>query len=122
MAAVALDAGAVADLAHHLQVELGPLPETSGLQVAPLLAQPAHALLHLGLDLGDRHQQLVARRDVMGGRVEVHLGALGEDLSGQGIDLDDPLHLVPEQLDAHHVFAMWRLDLEHVPADSELGA
>ena len=58
----------------------------------------------------------------MGRRVEVHLGPLGEHLAGQLVDLDDPLDLVAEEVDAHDVLAVRRLDLEDVAADPELRA
>ena len=55
-------------------------------------------------------------------RVEVHLLALGEHLAGEVVDLDDPLDLVPEEVDPHDVLAVRRLDLEDVAADPELRA
>ena len=54
-------------------------------------------------------------------RVEVDLGSLREHLAGEVVDLDDPLDLVPEEVDPHHVLAVRRLDLEHVAAHAELG-
>ena len=122
VAAVVLDAGAVADLAHHLEVEVGALLEARRLQVTPLAGEPGDPLLHLGLDLRDRRQQLVPRRDVVGGGVEVHLAPLGEHLAGERVDLDDLLHLVAEHVHPDQVLAVRWLDLEHVAAHPEAGA
>ena len=106
VARVVLDAGAEAHLAHHLEVELGALLQPRRLELAALAAQLRDALLHLVLDLVDRDQQLLARRHVVGGGVDVHLGPLGEHLAGQRVDLDDPLDLVAEEVDPHHVVAV----------------
>ena len=122
VARVVLDARAVADLAQHLEVERRPLPEARRLEGSTLGFELPGPDLGFGLDVADRHQQLVPRRDVVRGRVQVHLGALGQDLTGQRIDLDDPLDLVPEEIDPDHELAVRRLDLEHVTADPEPGA
>ncbi len=58
----------------------------------------------------------------MRGRIEVHLVALGKHLAGEVVDLDDPLDLVAEEVDAYDVLAVRRLDLEHVTPHAELGA
>ncbi len=73
VARVVLDAGAVAELAHHLEVERRPLAEPGALEGAALGLEPADALLHLGLDVDDRFLELVLRRDVVGRRVDVDL-------------------------------------------------
>ncbi len=88
----------------------------------PWPREPGDPLLHLRVDLVDRQQQLVARRDVVGGRVEVHLAPLGEHLAGERVDLHDPLDLVAEQLHPHHVLAVRWLHLEHVAAHPEARA
>ena len=54
VARVVLDAGAVAELAHHLEVERRPLAEPGALEGAALGLELADALLHLGLDVDDR--------------------------------------------------------------------
>ena len=85
--------GAVAELAHHLEVERRPLAEPGALERATLGLEPADALLHLGLDVDDRFLELVLRRDVVGRRVDVGLLALGQQLAGQRVELGDPLDL-----------------------------
>ena len=50
---VVLDAAAVADLLHHLEVVLGAHPEALGLEQLALLLEPGEPLLELGLDADD---------------------------------------------------------------------
>ena len=121
VARVVLDAGAEPELAHHLEVERRPLPEPGGLEDPALRLELADPLLHLGLDVDDRELHLVGRRDVVAGRVDVDLVALGEELAGQRVELRDPLDLVAEELDPDEVLLRGRLELERVAADAEPG-
>ena len=122
MARVVLDAGAVAELAHHLEVERRPLAQTGALERPTLGLELADADLHLGLDVDDRFLELVVRRDVVGRRVDVRLLALREQLAGQRVELGDPLDDVAEELDADERLLRCRLQFERVPADAEPGA
>ena len=61
VAAVVLDAGAVAELAHHLEVEGRPLAQPGGLEHAALGLHLGDPQLHLGLDVDDRLLELVGR-------------------------------------------------------------
>ena len=122
MARVVLDAGAVAELAHHLEVEGRALAEPGAFEGATLGLEAADALLHLGLDVDDRLLELVLRRDVVGRRVDVDLLALGQELAGQRVELGDPLDLVAEELDPDERLLRGRLELEGVAADPEPGA
>ena len=122
MARVVLDPGAEPELPHHLEVERRPLAESGGLEDPALGLEPADPLLHLGLDVDDRELHLVGRGDVVAGRVDVDLVALGEELAGQRVQLRDPLDLVAEELDPDEVLLGGRLELEGVAADPEPGA
>ena len=88
----------------------------------PSLAQLLDADLHLLLDVDDGRLQLVGRRHVVRGGIDVELVALGEQLAGQRVELGDPLDLVAEELDAHDEVVVGRLELERVAADAEPGA
>ena len=110
------------ELAHHLEVEGRPLAEPGRLEHPALGLELADPLLHLRLDVDDRALQLVGRRDVVGGRVDVDLLALGEQLAGQRVQLRDPLDLVAEELDPDEGLLRGRLELEGVAADPEPGA
>ena len=122
MAGVVLDARAEAELAHHLEVEGRPLAQPLGLELHAPLAQLLDALLHLLLDVDDGLLELLGRRDVVRGGIDVELVALGQDLAGQRVELGDPLDLVAEELDAHDEVVVGGLQLERVAADAEAGA
>ena len=122
MPRVVLDAGAVAELAHHLEVEGRPLAQPRALERSSLGLELADPLLHLGLDVHDRRLQLVGRRHVVGRRVDVDLLPLGEQLAGQRVQLGDPLDLVAEELDPDEAVLRGGLELEGVAADPEPGS
>src|SRR3954452_8206383 len=119
MAGVVLDAGAVAELAHHLEVERGPLTQPRGFERPPLCLEAGDPLLHLRLDVDDRLAELVLRRDVVRRRVDVDFLPLGEELAGQRVELGDPLDLVAEELDPDERLLRGGLELERVTADAE---
>ncbi len=121
VARVVLDAGAVAELAHHLEVERRALTEPGALQDSTLGLETGDPLLHLGLDVDDRFLELVLRRDVVGRRVDVDLLALGQQLPGQRVELGDPLDLVAEELDPDERLLGGGLELQRVAADTEAG-
>ena len=60
----------------------------------------ASALLQLLLDVVDGGRELVLRGHEVLRRVDVDAVALGQELAGQGVELDDALHLVAEEVDA----------------------
>ena len=121
VARVVLDAGAVAELAHHLEVERRALAEPGALEGSTLGLETGDPLLHLGLDVDDRFLELVLRRDVVGRRVDVDLLALGQQLAGQRVELGDPLDLVAEELDPDERLLRGGLELQRVAADAEAG-
>ena len=92
------------------------------LERAALGLELPDALLHLDIDVGDRGAELVRRRHVVAGRVDVRLLALGKQLPGQRVQLGDPLDLVAEELDPDEPVLRGRLELERVAADAEPGA
>lgn len=63
VAAVVLDAGAVAHLAYHLYVVGGALVEAPGLKLACLLAEKLHLVAEIHLHLGQRRRLSLARGD-----------------------------------------------------------
>ena len=122
MAAVVLDPGAVAQLAHHLQVERGPLAQPGRLEDPTLGLHLADPQLHLGLDVDERLLELVGGRHEVGRRVDIEVVPFSEQLAGERIDLGDPLDLVAEELDPDDPVVGRRPDLEGVAADPEAGA
>ncbi len=121
--AVVLDAGAVARLAQRLEVVVRALLEPRRLQDLALRAQLAAARSRSSISMSlHRRLELVVRRDEVLRRVDVDRVALGEQLAGQRVDLDDALDLVAEEVDAHRQLLVRRLDRDAVAAHAELAA
>ena len=116
---VVLDACAVARLPQHLEVVARPVLQPLRLQHPPLFAQPDEAFIQFLLYLDDRIFQFLAGGDEVLGGVDVYLRALGEDLTGERVELHDALHVVAEELDAHSHVLVRRHDLERVPTHAE---
>ena len=78
-------------------------------------------LLQLGLDvLHGKLELLVGRDEVLGG-VNLDVGALPQQLAGEGVELDDALDLVAPELDAHgHLVLVRGHDLQRVPPHTEV--
>ena len=89
------------------------------LQHPPLFAQSDEAFVQFLLYLDDRVLQLLAGGDEVLGRVDVDLRALGEDLTGERVELHDALDVVTEELDAHGHVLVCRHDLQRVAAHAE---
>ena len=85
----------------------------------PFWRELLDALLELLLDVDDRRGHLLGRRDVVRRRIDVELLALGENLAGQRVDLDDALDLVAEELDARDEVVVRGLELERVATNAE---
>ncbi len=119
MARVVLDAGAVPEFAHHLEVERRPLPQPGALERSPFGLEFTDPELHLGVDIDDRFLELVVRRDVVRGRVDVRLLAFGQELAGQRVELGDALDLVAEELDPDQGLLGRGLEFQRVAADPE---
>ena len=98
------------------------MPEPGALERATLRLELADPLLHLDLDVDDGLLQLVARRDVVGRRIDVDLLALGQQLTGERVEFRDPFHLVAEELDPDEGLLRGRLEFQRVAADPETGA
>ncbi len=113
---VVLDPGAATGLAHHLQVEHGPLPEPLGLEQLALAFEPGDSLLELIADGVERPQQFLPGRHVVGGREDLERLDIADDLARQRVELDDALHLVAVELDPGRDLVIRRLDVDGVAA------
>ena len=121
VARIVLDARAIAELPHHLEVEGRSLAKSGALQDPSLRVELADPRLHLRLDVDDRSLELVGRCHVVGRRVDVDFLALREELAGQRIQLRDAFDDVAEEFDPHEGLLGRRLDLEGVAADPKAG-
>ncbi|CAM5492436.1 hypothetical protein SGRIM128S_02196 [Streptomyces griseomycini] len=116
---VVLHAGAGADLAEHLDVVRGAHAQALGLQELALLLQLGQALAELLLDVVDRALQPLGAGDVVGGREDVQLPVVADDLAGERVERGQRLDLVAEHLDADGELLVDREDLDGVAADPE---
>ena len=119
---VVLDAGARADLPHHLDVVRRAHPQPLRLEQLALALERRELVLELELDAPDRPLHPLRAGDVVGGREDVELLVLGDDLAGDRVQRHQPLDLVAEELDADRVLLVDREDLEGVAADPERAA
>ena len=78
---VVLDAVAVADLGHHLEVVLGAHAQPLGLEQLALLLELGQPLLELGLDAHDGRAHALLAGHVVGGREDDELLELGATFS-----------------------------------------
>ena len=76
-ARVVLDAVAVAELLHHLEVVLGAHAQALGLEQLALLLELGQPLLELGLDADDGRPHALLAGHVVGGREDDELVELG---------------------------------------------
>ena len=119
MPRVVFDPVAIADLLDHLQVEHRPLVQAVRLEDLPLGFELGPVPVQFFLDGLDRELRLVARRDEVRLGIDRHLVVLALRPAGQGIEGDELVHLVAEQLDANrHVFVRG-IDLDDVAAHAE---
>ena len=117
VAGVVLDAGAVADLQHHLQVEDGALLQALGLHQLVVLPQQVEAVLELHLDLLDGAEDGLPRGRVVGLGKDGVARDLAQHLAGEGIEQGEGLDLVVEQLDSYRLVVRLRgIDVDHIAA------
>ena len=116
---IVLDAVAVAELAHHLDVVLGPLPQALRFQELVLRGEELESVGELGLDAFERrselvlaHHELLRRRDDRGR----HRHAA---FARQRIEFADAVDLLAEELDADRLRLIGRKDVHDVAADAE---
>ena len=119
---VVLDAVAEAELLHHLQVVLGPLPDPVRLEHHPLGLEVLHLLLELVADLDRGALDRRLRRDVLGRRKDRDGLELRENLAGERVEVGDLLDQVSEERHAIRRLGMRRLNLDHVALDPKTAA
>ena len=119
-AAVILDAGAVAELLYHLDVEVRALLYALGLEVLVLALEKRHALVALAAYLLHRALELLLGRDIVAGREDGDVRQAADDLAGDGVYLAHAVYLVAEELDANGAVLVIRgPDLHSVAPDAD---
>ena len=119
MPAVVLDAGARADLTHHLDVVGGAHPQPLRLEQLALPLELGQPLGELELDAGDGPLHPLGTGDVVRGREDVGALVLGDHLAGERVQREEALDLVAEHLDPDRELLVDREDLDRVATDPE---
>ena len=122
VAGVVLNPRAVPNLAHHLEVKGGSLPETRRLENLPSGLQLPAARLHLLLNVANRFGEFLRWGHIVRCGVDHHLVPLREDLTREWVHLRNTLHFITEKLHAENRLFTRRLHLNGVPTHAELGA
>ena len=117
MARVVLDAVAVADLGHHLQVELRALRQPLRFDQLVLRVQHLQPLAQFDLDRLDRVEHGAARGHVMRLRIDRVARQLAQRFAGQRIEQRQLLDLAVEQLDPQRLgVGFRRMDVDGLAA------
>ena len=119
-AGVVLDAGAVAQLRHHLHVVLRPLAEPLGLHQLVIVCKVLDLFLQLPPDLLDGPVHLVLGGDIVAGGINRHMVQHPVHAAGDRVEVADAVDLVPEELHPDGVVpVVGGVDLHRVPPDPE---
>ena len=117
---IVLDAGAIAQLLHHLHVVHGALLDALGLDELVLALEKGHPLLQLLIDLLNGRVHLVLGGDIVGGGPDGDVGQPPDGGAGDHVDLADAVDLVPEELHPDGgVLPIGGPHLHRVPPDPE---
>ena len=117
---IVLDAVAVAQLLHHLQVEAGALLQALGLQQFAVFPEPVQPRAQLRLDGGHGLAAHQVRGDIVGGGVDHDAFELPQRLAPEGVNLPDGLHRVAPKLHPDGpVLFVGREDLHPIAPDPE---
>ena len=119
-ARIVLDAGAVAELLHHLNVIVRALTDALRLEELTLLLECFHARVALGADLADGALHLFVRCDIVRRRIDRHVAKRADGRTGDDVDVRNAVDLVTEKLHTHGmVRRIGREDVDRVAADAE---
>ena len=120
VAGVVLDAVAVAELFHHLKVELGALFEALGFEQAVRALELDEAFAQFVAYVAHGADEVVAVGNVVAGRVDDSFGHAAQHLSGERVYLAYGVYLVAEELDVQGLLVFVGGDyLQHVAAHAE---
>src|ERR1700676_3506427 len=122
MSRIIFDAVAVADSAHHLDIEHGALSDALRFDEFALLLEFVAPPAKLFLNGDDGALALILRHDVMGFRINGHTREIflaGADFAGERIDLAEFVDLIAPHFDAIAVVLESGINLDDVAANAE---
>ena len=120
VAAVILDALAVADLTHHFDVIIGALGNALGLQQLALLFELGHPLLQVALDDGDVFLHVAVVGGVVGSGEYRRVLQGGQHMAADHLDFRNAVDLVPEEFHPQGVLVFpGGDDLHRIPPHAE---
>ena len=122
MSRVVLDAGARADLQHHLDVEVRTRLEPLRLEQLSIATQHLEPLAQLLSNRADRTLERRARCDEVFRRIDGGALEHRDGLARERIDLRDTLDLVAPELHAQTLLLVRGQDFDRVPSDTERAA
>ena len=117
---VVLDAVAVAELGHHLQVVAGAHLQALGLEQLALGLEEREPLGQLLLDADDGGLHPLGAGGVVGGREHHQILEGLQALAGERVEHGDAFNLVAEELDPHRSLVIGGMDLDGVAPHPEL--
>ena len=119
-AGVVLDAGAIAQLRHHLHVIFRPLADALGLHQLVVVCKVLDLLLQLFPDLADGPVHFLLGGDVMAGGIDGDVVQHPVHGAGDGIEVADPVDLVSKELHPDGVvLVVGGIELHRVAPDTE---
>ena len=121
-ARVVLDAGAIADLAEHVEVVAAARLQPLRFEQLPFHLELFEAVVEFLLDADDRLARARLRRDEVLGGIDEQLRQFLYDLAGDGVDDAQRIDVVAEEFDAVADFLGGGPDFDRVAADAELAA
>ena len=121
-ARVVLDAVAVTDLLHHLEVVLGAHTKALSLEQLAVFLEGSQLRLQLRLDPLDRGLHSLFARGVVRRGKDHELLERFEPFPRQRVDHGDLLDLVAEEFDAHSRLVVGGVNLDRVASHPELAA
>ena len=120
VAGVVFNSRAESCFPHHLHIEVGSLQDALRLKELVLALEPGHLLLELFQNVFSCQLHLLLWNDIVGRGENSHMSQLRLDLPGQGIDLCNPVHLIPEEFYPVGIAAgIGGIDFQHIAADTE---
>ena len=119
-AGIVLDAGAVAQLPHHLYVILRPLADALSLYQHLIVIEIFYLVLQFLPDLAQGPVHLLLGGDIVAGGVDGHMVQHPVHRAGEGVKVGDPVDLVPKELHPDGVILIvGGVDLHRVPPHPE---